>query len=72
MDASLVESFKSLSIAERIQLVEALWDSIALSQENFDMTGPQQNELERRLDALESGHSLLSRWDEVKQRILMR
>ncbi|UZR30826.1 addiction module protein [Methylococcus mesophilus] len=31
------ESLKGLSIQERIQIVEDLWDSIAIPQENFGL-----------------------------------
>jgi putative addiction module component (TIGR02574 family) len=70
MDTQLLESLKTLSVAERIQLVEDLWDSIAMTQEEFGLSEAQQIELERRLDALEQNQSSLSSWSEVKARIL--
>ena len=57
MDIQLLESLKTLSVAERIQLVEDLWDSIAITQEEFGLSEAQQIELERRLDALEQNQS---------------
>ena len=40
-----------LPIAERIRLVEDLWDSIAADQRNLPLTTEQRDELDRRLDA---------------------
>ena len=40
-----------LSVAERIQLVEDLWDSIAAVPEALPLTDAQREELDRRLDA---------------------
>ncbi len=62
VDIQLLESLKTLSVAERIQLVEDLWDSIAITQEEFGLSKAQQIELERRLDALEQNQSPLSSW----------
>ena len=45
---------RTLSIGERIQLVEELWDSIAADQALLPLTDEQRAELDRRLDAYES------------------
>ena len=42
-----------LSIAERIQLAEDLWDSILEQQEELPLSQAQQQELERRLENYE-------------------
>ncbi|ADI65743.1 addiction module component, TIGR02574 family ['Nostoc azollae' 0708] len=39
-----------LSIAERIQLAEDLWDSILEQQEELPLSPAQQQEVERRLE----------------------
>lgn len=39
-----------LSIAERIQLAEDLWDSILEQQNELPLTDAQKQELDRRLD----------------------
>lgn len=44
----------SLSINERILLVEAIWDSIAADQAMLPLTPEQRDELDRRLDAYET------------------
>ena len=42
-----------LSIAERIQLAEDLWDSILEQQEQLPLSPAQQQELDRRLENYE-------------------
>ncbi len=44
----------TLSIDERIQLVEDIWDSIAADQAALPLTDEQRVELDRRLDAYET------------------
>lgn len=42
-----------LPLAERIALVEALWDSIAAEQENLTLSPAHKQLLDERLDAYE-------------------
>ncbi len=70
MNPQVLESLKALPVAERIQLVEDLWDSIALAQTDFALTAAQEAELDRRLDALEQGESRLRSWPEAVADIL--
>ena len=49
----MLGSLRELSITERIQLVEDLWDSIADDQEALSLSEEQRAELDRRLDAYE-------------------
>ncbi len=44
---------RSLTLDERIKLVEDLWDSIAADQEALPLTAAQRTELDRRLGAYE-------------------
>ena len=44
-----LEEILSLSVEERIQLVEAVWDSIAQHPESLPVTEAQRKELDRRL-----------------------
>ena len=46
---SRLHDFDRLTIAERIQLVEDLWDSISQAEEVLDLTDAQRAELDRRL-----------------------
>ncbi len=57
-----------LSIAERIQLVEDIWDSIATVPEAISLTEEQQAELERRLEAYRSNPSEGISWNDLKEK----
>lgn len=61
--------FSRLSVSERIQLVEDLWDSIAASGADVPLTAAEIQELDRRLDDLEANPGASVPWDEVRARI---
>ncbi len=70
---SLPIDFKRLSVAERIRLVEEIWDSIAEENLVLPPTKAQQDELDRRLDLLEKNDAPAGNtWDAIKQRLLER
>jgi putative addiction module component (TIGR02574 family) len=58
-----------LSISERIQLAEDLWDSILDRQDEVQLDPAQQQELDRRLDRHRQDPSAGSTWETVKQRL---
>jgi putative addiction module component (TIGR02574 family) len=58
-----------LSIAERIQLAEDLWDSILDRQDEVQLDPVQQQELDRRLDRHRQDPTAGSSWETVKQRL---
>ena len=58
-----------LSVSERIQLVEDIWDSIGKASEPAPMTPAQREELDRRLESHRKNPSSGSTWADVKQRI---
>lgn len=59
----------TLSIAERIQLVENIWDSVAEAPESVPLTEDQKAELDRRLDAYHQDPTEGSPWGMVRERI---
>ena len=63
--SSLPADLRQLPVSDRIELVEALWDSIADDQSSIDLTESQKAELDRRLDDLESEGPVGLSWDEV-------
>jgi putative addiction module component (TIGR02574 family) len=65
------QEIKKLSVAERILLVEEIWDSIAVDQEALDLTDAQRRELDRRLEAYHASPGAGSSWEEVKRRIMV-
>ena len=62
----------SLSVSERIQLVEDIWDSIATETTPPSLTDAQRAELDRRLKAHADDPAAGLPWAEVKQQILGR
>jgi len=62
----------SLSVPERIQLVEDIWDSIAAVPEALGLTEEQKAELDRRLEAYHQNPDEGSPWEMVRERIRIR
>jgi len=60
---------EQLSLAERILVVEQIWDSIAAERASLPVTPAQQEELDRRLAAYRDSPAKGSSWDEVKARL---
>ena len=58
-----------LPVSERLRLVEAIWDSIAETPEEVDLTEEQKDELDRRIDAMEKNPEEGSSWSEVRARV---
>lgn len=71
MNAHLSEILQ-LSVAERIQLVEDIWDSIAVVPDSFDLTEEQEAELERRLKAYQDHPNEGISWSELKNKLLTK
>ncbi len=64
-----MQGIQQLSVAERIQLVEDIWDSIAAAPETLGLTQSQQQELDKRLASHQQDAGSLSSWPEVKARL---
>ena len=60
---------RKLSLAERIQLLEDVWDSIADEPDAWELTQEQKDELDRRLAAHKDNPKAGSSWDELKARL---
>ena len=58
-----------LSVAERIQLVEDIWDSIATVPEAVSLTEEQQAELERRLETYRANPNEGISWNDLKEKL---
>jgi len=58
-----------LSVPERIQLVDDIWDSIVEIPEQVTLTDAQAAELERRLEAFQKNPGEGSPWSIVKERL---
>ncbi len=58
-----------LSVAERIQLVEDIWDSIAVVPDAVSLTAEQEAELERRLEAYQTNPNEGISWNDLKTKL---
>ncbi|MFG6463811.1 addiction module protein [Roseateles sp. DXS20W] len=72
MSIDLAE-LRKLSVAERIQLAEDLWDSIALQPAQVPgVSDAQKQELQRRLQAHEQDPSAAVPWEQVHAELMAR
>jgi putative addiction module component (TIGR02574 family) len=60
---------KKLSVAERILMVQEIWDSIAAEPESLPVTQTQRTELDRRMASFNASPNEGRSWEEIKQRI---
>jgi len=58
-----------MSVAERLLLVEEIWDSIAEQGEEIPLTDAQKDDLQRRVAAYEANPKAGFSWEEVKARL---
>lgn len=61
---------EQLSVAERIQLVEDIWDTIAANPDALEISEELGEELDRRIDSYHQDSNSGSSWADAKKRIL--
>jgi len=59
----------AMSIDERIELVQVIWDSIAAETEKLELTTAQKHELDRRIADLDAQPDNVLTWEEIKARV---
>ena len=69
MKQELVAEILALPVAERVRLVEAIWDSISAVPDALPLTEWQKQELDRRLAEFEANPDEGSTLEEVFARI---
>jgi putative addiction module component (TIGR02574 family) len=57
-----------LSVAQRILIVEQIWDSIADNPESVPLTDSQKQELDKRLNSYYENPEAGTLWEKVKER----
>ena len=67
-----IEEILSLSVRDRLELIEEIWDSIASNPETVPMTSAQKEELDRRKLEHVIDPSAAKPWSEVRDRLLNR
>ena len=66
MNPTINEEINKLSIAEKILLVEEIWDSIAVENERVELSDEMKTELDRRSQTFIPGRT----WEEIKAAFL--
>ncbi len=66
MQSQLTEAARKLSIADRITLVEEIWDTIAEENQAFELTDAQKREIDRRLESSRVNPGQGRTWEEIK------
>jgi putative addiction module component (TIGR02574 family) len=61
--------FENLSVAERLQLIGDLWESVSASPAALVLTPEQEEELDRRIDDFEKNPDDGIPWEEVRKRL---
>lgn len=63
------DDIQKMSVAERIDLIRALWDSIEAPTDLPPITAAQKAELERRLRLYYDDPQMTKSWAEVRERL---
>lgn len=72
MNSELVANARNLPLAERIKLIDLLWESITEQGYEPPLTAQQAEELDRRLEAHRQDPSDVVSWDSIKEELLNR
>jgi putative addiction module component (TIGR02574 family) len=70
--SSTLAEISTLSVNDRIRLVQAIWESIASEPDQIELTEVQQQELLRRLENHRTNPSAVVSWESVKTQALAR
>lgn len=69
MSSSLLDEIRKLSLAERIQLVEDVWDSIVTAGEECPIPESHRAELARRREEHRQSPEDVVPWEEVRRQL---
>ena len=61
-----------LSVEDRLELIEEIWDSLAATRDAIPVTGAQQRELARRRCAHSRNSSAAKTWGDTRAKIERR
>lgn len=67
---SPLENILKLSVAERLLMLEKIWDSIPADK--LSISTAQKKELDRRLSRMNKGETKFFTWEEVKKNLHSR
>jgi putative addiction module component (TIGR02574 family) len=67
MKAITAEELKRLPVNDRLELLEAVWESLSDSPEALEVTDAQRAELDRRLARIDRNPDILETWEQVHE-----
>ena len=70
MNTLLSEQIMPLTVAERLQLIEEIWNSISNNDSEIVLTSAQQQEIDRRLESSNDVKNQGKSWQEIKQKFI--
>ena len=62
-----MDDIRRMSVSERIQLVEDIWDTIAESNQDLPLTSAQETELDRRLQQYSRNPRAGRSWETIRE-----
>lgn len=69
MNTNLIETAKGLSLPERIELMDALWESMVQDGYEPTLTEAQAKELDRRLKAHQENPDDVVSWETIEKEL---
>lgn len=72
MNVNLIEAAKGLSLPERIELMDALWESMVEDGYEPPLTDAQAEELDRRLKAHQENPDDVVNWETIKAELVAK
>lgn len=64
--AKHTSSYEELSVPERIELIQRLWDELAARPEDIELTDTQRAELDRRLEDYQRNPDAGVAWESLR------
>lgn len=65
MNTILSEQIMPLTVAERLQLIEEIWNSLSDHENEILLTSAQKEEIDRRLELCDDVHNQGKSWQEM-------
>ena len=63
----IISEALTLPTAERLEVIEQLWDSLSASPEAMELTDEQRRELDRRIDEMDANPHGGIPWEDVRK-----
>ena len=70
MNSQIINDARELPLADQIELIDALWESISQKGYEPPLTPSQAAELDRRLEAHRRNPEDVLSWESIKQEVL--